>query len=68
MLFRSKGRSEGEENRMSLSKTKKEEMKFYTGGCGRVRYNPKCLSCAHDCKQSFRAELVTCPKYERKVK
>jgi len=53
---------------MSLSKTKKEEMKFYTGGCGRVRYNPKCLSCAHDCKQSFRAELVTCPKYERKVK
>lgn len=27
------------------------------------KYNDQCRRCIHDCKQSFRTEVVACPRY-----
>ena len=32
----------------------------------RKRYAPLCQKCQEECKQSFRAEVVCCPKYSNK--
>lgn len=45
-----------------------DEMSFYKDDNGQMQYNEKCLSCCHDCKQSYRAELIRCPGYERQKK
>ena len=29
----------------------------------RITYNELCRKCQHECKQSFRAVVVDCPKY-----
>ena len=51
-----------------MSKQTKAEMEMFLGEKGRIKYNAKCRACAHSCKQSYKADLVWCPIYERKVK
>ena len=29
----------------------------------RITYNDLCRSCTYDCKQSFRAVIILCPRY-----
>ena len=36
---------------------------FIDPATGRRKFNHVCRCCARDCKQSFRAELICCPKY-----
>ena len=48
---------------MSRSKKWRREWALFLGPSGRRNYNKFCKSCIHDCKQSFRAELVACPYY-----
>ena len=45
---------------------RKEEWVFFMED-GKLRFNEKCQSCVHSCKQSFRAVIVRCPKYREKV-
>lgn len=50
-----------------LSKKAKTEWAFFLHPqTGRRTYNEICRSCTHECKQSFRALLLECPKYESK--
>ena len=50
-----------------LSKKVKDEWAFFLHPqTGRRTYNEICRSCIHECKQSFRALLLECPKYESK--
>ena len=51
---------------MSRSKKWRLEWSFFLGENGRRQYNKVCLGCAHDCKQSFRAIVVLCPRYYSK--
>ena len=51
---------------MSRSKKWRLEWSFFLDGNGRRKYNEVCQGCAHDCKQSFRAVLVSCPRYRSK--
>lgn len=46
---------------MSRSKKWRLEWAFFLGEDGRRKYNKVCKSCAHPCKQSFRAVLISCP-------
>jgi hypothetical protein len=48
---------------MSRSKAWKREWAFFLGENGRRQYNRICKRCVHDCKQSFRAALIECPRY-----
>ncbi len=44
-----------------------EEMSFFIHPVtGNVTYNPKCKSCIHECKQSFRAKIISCKQYAKK--
>lgn len=45
---------------------KKSEWQFFVNAEGYVRYNEKCLMCIHPCKQSHKAKVVICPKYEHR--
>lgn len=49
-----------------MSKRDKEELQFFINDDGRRAYNEKCRKCVHECKQSFRAEVVYCPEYKSK--
>ena len=49
-----------------MSKQRKEEWAFFLNERNRITYNEKCRNCTQDCKQSFRAEIVYCPKYRSK--
>lgn len=51
---------------MSKSKAWKTEWAFFLGENGRRQYNRICKRCVHGCKQSFRALLIDCPRYESK--
>ena len=44
----------------------REETQFYRTASGHISYNSKCKQCKHACKQSFRVEIVKCPKYADK--
>lgn len=47
-----------------LSKKSKLDWSFFIDSImGRRRYNDICRSCRRDCKQSFRAILIRCPRY-----
>lgn len=48
---------------MSRSQKWRLEWSFFLDGSGRRKYNEVCQGCAHNCKQSFRAKLVACPRY-----
>ena len=44
----------------------KWEWAYFMDSNGRKAYNKLCLRCIHDCKQSFRAVVVECRKYQSK--
>ena len=47
-----------------LSKRLRKEWAFFLHPkTGRRTYNPLCRSCVNACKQSFRAEVLECPRY-----
>ena len=52
---------------MSRSKKWRQEWSFFIGDSGRRKYNRVCVRCVHDCKQSFRVDLISCPGFSRKV-
>ena len=49
-----------------MSKQKKKEWDFYLNENGRISYNELCRKCDHECKQSFRAVIISCPEYSSK--
>ena len=49
-----------------MSKHQKEEWSFFLNEKGRKTYNELCRRCVRDCKQSFRAAVIQCPKYRSK--
>ena len=46
-----------------MSKKRRLELSFFLNDRNRVTYNELCRRCRHDCKQSFRAVVIECPKY-----
>lgn len=46
-----------------MSREKRLEWSFFLNHRNRIAYNVLCRSCTHDCKQSFRAIVVLCPRY-----
>lgn len=48
---------------MSKSQKWKLEWSFFLDFDGRRKYNDQCRRCVHDCKQSFRVDLLACPHY-----
>ena len=46
-----------------MSKKHKLECQFFLNHRNRVTYNDLCRKCVHDCKQSFRAVVMDCPRY-----
>ncbi len=51
---------------MSRSQKWKLEWAFFLDSDGRRKYNEQCRRCVHDCKQSFRVTIVSCPVYKSK--
>ena len=49
-----------------MSKKEKEEWQFFLDDQGRKAYNELCRKCIRDCKQSFRAVIIQCPKFRSK--
>lgn len=49
-----------------LGKKARAEWAFFIGENGRRQYNALCRRCQLSCKQSFRAQVVDCPKYRSK--
>ena len=41
-----------------------QEWAFFRNRAGRVQFNSLCRSCRNHCKQSFRAEVCSCRRYE----
>lgn len=39
---------------------------YFKNDNGEIEYNEICLGCSHDCKQSFRAEILICPMLENR--
>ena len=52
-----------------LTKRFCEEWAFYIkpGIRKRVTFNEKCKKCKHDCKQSYRVEIIVCKNFNKKV-
>lgn len=46
-----------------MSKKRKEEWAFFLNEHNRITYNVLCRKCVHNCKQSFRAIVIECPRY-----
>ncbi len=40
---------------------------YYLGPNGKRKYNDQCMKCIHACKQSYRADIICCPKYSPKT-
>ena len=51
-----------------MSKKRCLELAFFLNERNRITYNLQCRKCQKDCKQSFRAVLILCPKYLSKRK
>lgn len=49
-----------------MSKEMKQEWAFFIGPNDRRQYNALCRKCVNGCKQSFRANIVCCPKFMSK--
>ena len=41
-----------------------QEWAFFRNRAGRMQFNSVCRSCRNRCKQSFRAEILSCRRYE----
>ena len=46
-----------------MSNKRRLEWSFFLNDRSRITYNELCRKCHHECKQSFRAVVVDCPKY-----
>lgn len=51
---------------MSRSKKWRLEWSFFLGENGRRQYNRLCKTCTYNCKQSFRALVIDCFRYNSK--
>ena len=49
-----------------MSRKRWEEWDFFLNRRDRITCNDLCRNCRHDCKQSFRAQIVVCRKYRSK--
>ena len=49
-----------------MSDKRKLELAFFLTESGRVAYNKLCLCCKHECKQSYRAVVVQCRRFEKR--
>ena len=49
-----------------MSRKRKEEWSFFLNDRGRRAYNELCSKCASSCKQSHRAAVIECRKYQSK--
>ena len=47
----------------TLSKHNKKEWKFFLNRKNVIEYNEQCKNCNNKCKQSFRAETISCPNF-----
>lgn len=45
-----------------------DEISFYKNQNGTVEYNNSCCNCPKECKQSYRAELISCSKLKEEEK
>jgi len=48
-------------------KIRKDWVFFTRPRTGRIAYNKKCLRCIHDCKQSYRTQVIVCFNYEKSI-
>ncbi len=46
-----------------MSKKRKLEWSLFLNECNRITNNDLCRKCFYDCKQSYRAILIECPRY-----
>ena len=46
-----------------MSNKRRLEWSFFLNDHSRITYNELCRKCQYQCKQSFRAVVVDCPKY-----
>ncbi len=46
-----------------MSKKRKQEWPFFLNDRNRITYNTLCRKCVHECKQSFHAIVIECPRY-----
>lgn len=46
-----------------MSNRKKAEFDFFLNKHNRIEYNKKCKQCINNCKQSHKADLITCHRY-----
>lgn len=51
------------DNMARMSNKRRLEWSFFLNDRSRITYNELCRKCQHECKQSFRAVVVDCPKY-----
>ena len=58
------GRKERKMPRMSNKR--RFEWSFFLNHRNRITYNDLCRGCTRDCKQSFRAIIILCPRYYSK--
>ena len=49
-----------------MSKKRKLEWQLFLNNRNRVTCNPLCRKCVRACKQSYRAVVMECPKYQSK--
>lgn len=49
-----------------MSNKKRLEMSYYINPQKRIEHNKLCRACVYDCKQSFRALVISCTKYKSK--
>ncbi len=47
----------------TLNKLNKKEWKVFLNQKNIVEYNEQCKNCNNKCKQSFRAEIISCPNF-----
>ena len=46
-----------------LSEKFKKEWQFFLNENNRITYNEHCKKCKNNCKQSFRARIISCPNF-----
>ena len=47
-----------------MKKNNGQEWGLFRNRAGHIQFNSVCRSCRNRCKQSFRAELLSCRRYE----
>ena len=49
-----------------MNKKRRLEWAFFLNDRNRISYNELCHKCVHSCKQSLRAEVMACLRYQSK--